>query len=200
MMNIKIALFAVIMIFVNGCATQNTNSFNANYLDKLMSKYEGQTLTPNDISQIHLDENLDHSYKMIDLENNQVYSYNYLGTKNDLLQFEIVTSPLYLKEVISLNKNAQFVKSTLFSYDKSCTFVLGLCERIRQTVNGVQNKERVETSFENGIWVIKVFREINNKLVLHSLTHSVYDKKGLPIYNKAFSGGHKLVAEFARAQ
>lgn len=197
-MKLKIIFFAVLMIFATSCAIQKTNSFNSNYVSKLMSKYEGQKLTPADISQVRLDENLDHSYKMVDLENNQIYSYNYIGTKNDMLQFEILTKPLYLKEVISLNKQAQFVKSNLFSYDKSCSFVLGSCERVRQGVNGTQDKEKVETTFENSIWMIKVYREINNKFVLHSLTHSVYDKKGLPIYNKTFIKDHKISAEFAR--
>ena len=198
-MNIKIIFFAVLMIFVNGCTIQKTNSFNPDYVSKLMSKNKGQMLTPADISQIHLNEDEDYSYKMMDLENSQVYSYNYIGIRDDMLQFEVLTNPLFLNEVISLNKHAQFVKSNLFSYDKSCSFVIGLCERVRQGVNGARDKEKVETSFENSIWIIKVYREINNKFVLHSLTHSAYDKKGLPIYNKVFFKEHKISAEFARA-
>ena len=198
-MKFKTILFAVLMIFASGCATQKTNSFNADYVKKLTSKYKGQTLTPADTSEINLDENLDHSYKMTDLENNQVYSYNYIGSRNNMLQFEIITSPLYLQEVISLNKHAQFVKSNLFSYDRICTFVIGNCERVRQATNGTQVKEKVETTFENNIWIIKVYKEINNNFVLSSLTHSIYDRKGLPIYNKVFIGEHKIAAEFARS-
>lgn len=197
-MYMKIIFFAILIIFTNGCVAQKTNSINPNYIDQLMSQYDGQILTPPDVNQIHLNTNENYSYKMKDLENNQIYSYNYIGMKDDLFQFEILTKPLFLKEVISLNKHAQFIKSNLFSYDKSCSFVIGRCERIRQVTNGVKDKEKVETSFENGMWVIKVYREMNNEFVLHSLTHSIYDKKGLPIYNKTYFIKHNLSVELVR--
>jgi len=194
----KIIFFALLMLFTNGHAIQKTDSFNPEYVSKLILKYDDQMLTPADVSQIHLNEDENYSYKMKDLENNQVYSYNYIGIRDDMLQFEIITKPLFLKEVISLNKHAQFVKSNLFSYDKSCSFVIGSCERVRQAINGTRDKEKVETSFENSIWVIKVYRVINNEFVLYSLTHSIYDKQGIPIYNKIYFKEHKIFAELAR--
>ena len=205
----KTTLIFVCLLLETGCVQnklierklfkeQEQISYNQKHVNEVLEKYLGDTLTPKDLSKIKLNKSIDYSYTMLDLELNQSYLYKYIGSEDGLHQFKILTDPMYVEETIFLNKHSQVMKSSIgYWYNKSCTFILDVCEKVRYQVNGVQHTEKVVTTFSNGAWISITYRKIENEFRLYSKTYTVYDKQGLPIYTKYFLR-NKLLAEFAR--